>query len=99
MREAPLLQRWILDVEELGDVLARTSAILDTETEFLIDNTAIVSFGPVNRSVDFETDVEELSSKEVGLIRGEHTSKGRACSKSLEGLGRGKTDACKGDEE
>lgn len=66
IREVPLLKLGLLDLEVVGD--RRGLAILgDGEGKLLIKGKPD-SFGSVFRLMNFETDIEVLTSEEVGPV-------------------------------
>ena len=64
--EVPLLQLRFLDLEVLGNRCS-LAVLGDGEGELLIQRQSN-SLRPVLGLVDFETNVEELTSKEVGPV-------------------------------
>jgi hypothetical protein len=63
--EVPPLELRLLDVEVFSGGYALLALLGDVESEFLVGQKAI-GLGTVDRRVDFETDVEELTSEKVG---------------------------------
>ena len=63
--EVPPLELGLLQVKILGGGYALLALLRNIEGEGLVRQKAI-GLGPVDRRVNFESDVEELSSKEVG---------------------------------
>jgi hypothetical protein len=65
--EVPPLELRLLNVEVLSGGYALLALLGDVESEFLVGQKAI-GLGTVHRRVDFETDIEELTSEKVGPI-------------------------------
>lgn len=64
--EVPLLQLRLLNLEVLGDRCS-LAVLGDCERELLVQRQSN-GLRPILRLVDFETNVEELTSKEVGPV-------------------------------
>ena len=56
---------------------------MNAKGELLIRHTAIARLGSVHGRVDLEPNIEQLSGKEVGLVRREDASESGASSKTL----------------
>lgn len=69
--EGPVLQRGVLRLEEVSHSRGASAVLCDCQVEVLIGLSAVVSFGTIQRSVDFDSDVESLACKEVGTVRRE----------------------------
>lgn len=92
--EGPLLELRFGNLEPLGtgkDTAVATNS-LDGELEVLVWVWVSGSLGSVNRSMDFETDIESLTSKEISLIWRKNTSQIRTGTQTLKGLGRDEAD-------
>lgn len=89
--EVPLLELDVVNLEELGDALGRTALLGDGDSELVVGHAVVEGLGAIDRSVDLEAEIEVLAGEEVGLVRWQNATKGRARSEALEGLGRGES--------
>jgi hypothetical protein len=90
--EVPALELRLSSLEVLGSIGGLAVLLGHGEGELFVGLLS-VGLAAVDGSVNLETDVEELASKEVGLVRREDASECRASSESLEGLGSSTEEA------
>lgn len=84
----PGLYLGLLDVEGLSKVAGLLALLGNGDGELLVGLAVVSGLGAVDGSVDLDTEVEELTRKEVALVRGQDAAEVGAGSQTLVGLGR-----------
>lgn len=68
VREVPLLQLWLLELEVLGHGLSGLALLSNSEGELLVQ-WQTNGFGTIDRLVNLKTNIEVLAGQEIGPVR------------------------------
>lgn len=86
--ERPCLKLGLSHAEELGCIHTVALATLNAESELLVWLSVMSCFTPINWGVYFQSNIEVLPWKEIGLVRRKDAAKSGARSETLESLTR-----------
>lgn len=85
----PCLDLGLLEAECLCKVLGLLALLGDGHLELLVGLAIVGGLRAIDGSVDLDTEVKELSGKEITLVRGKNATKRRTCAQTLVSLRRG----------